>query len=159
MTQPQKQKLQVCPGKATVAEALQTLAARAQSAVPVWANGHAVLTYHVPDKKKPERHALDIVLRFDPPCESIIQGNVTAVAKAVIIGSNEEEFWLALRPKEISSYYLGRWADVRDFEGLVMSPRVVLEAVGIVLEPGAESECGSVDAGEQRTIRYPDPAR
>ena len=28
--------------------------------------------------------------------------------------------------------------DVRDFEGLVMSPRVVLEAVGIVLEPGAE---------------------
>jgi hypothetical protein len=138
VTQPQKPKLQVCPGKATAAEALQTLTARAQSAVPVWASGRAVLTYHAPDKKKPERHSLTILLRFDPPARLYLQGSVTAVERAVILGSNEEEFWLALRPKEISSYYIGRWQDVRDFEGLVMSPRVVLEAVGIVNMPGAE---------------------
>ncbi len=138
VTRPPKPKLQVCPGKATVDEALQTLTARAQSAVPVWASGHAVLTYHAPDKKKPERHSLTIVLRFEPPARIYLQGSVTAVPKAVILGSNEEEFWLALRPKEISSYYIGRWQDVRDFEGLVMSPRVVLEAVGIVNVPGTE---------------------
>jgi len=137
-TQPQRPKLEVCPGKATAAEALQTLTARAQNAVPVWATGRAVLTYHAPDRKKPERHSLDIVLRFDPPARVFLQGSVTAVQRAVILGSNEEEFWLALRPKEISSYYLGRWQDVRDFEGLVMSPRVVLESVGIVSVPGAE---------------------
>jgi hypothetical protein len=136
--QPQKPKLQVCPGKATVAEALQTLTARAQEAVPVWANGHAVLTYHAPERKKPERHSLNLVLRFDPPARIYLQGSVTAVEKAVIVGSNEEEFWLALRPKEISSYYRGRWQDVQDFEGLVMSPRVVLEAIGMVNVPGAE---------------------
>jgi hypothetical protein len=123
-----------------VEEALQTLTARAQSAVPVWANGRAALTYHVPDRKKPERHSLDIVLRFEPPAQVYLQGNVTAVPKAVILGSNEEEFWLALRPKEISSYYIGRWQDVRDFEGLVISPRVVLEAVGIVNMPGTEPD-------------------
>ncbi len=138
VTQPEKPKLQVCPGKATAAEALQTLTARAQSAVPVWASGRAVLTYHVPDRRKPERHSLDIVLRFDPPTRVYLQGNVTAVPRAVILGSNEEEFWLALRPKEISSFYIGRWRDVRDFEGLVMSPRVVLEAVGIINVPGTE---------------------
>jgi hypothetical protein len=138
VTQPQKPKLRVCPGKATAAEALQTLTARAQYAVPVWANGRAVLTYHVPDKRKPERHSLVIELRFDPPARILLQGSVTAVPKAVILGSNEEGFWLALRPKEISSYYIGRWQDVRDFEGLVMSPRVVLEAVGIVNLPGTE---------------------
>jgi len=139
----QPQKLQVCPGKATAAEALQTLATRAQNAVPVWANGQAVLTYHVPNRKKPERHALDIVLRFEPPMRMYIQGNVTAVPKAVVIGSNDEEFWLVLRPKEISSYYRGRWEDVQDFEGLVMSPRVVLEALGLVIEPGAELNAAS----------------
>ncbi len=138
VTQPQKPKLEVCPGKATAAEALQTLTARAQSAVPVWASGRAVLSYHAPDKKKPERHSLTILLRFDPPARIYLQGSVTAVEKAVILGSNEEQFWLALRPKEISSYYIGRWQDVRDFEGLVMSPRIVLEAVGIVNLPGTE---------------------
>jgi hypothetical protein len=140
VTQPQKPKLQVCPGKATVAEALQTLTARAQSAVPVWARGQAVLTYHVPDRKKPERHSLNIILRYDPPARVYLQGSVTAIEKAVILGSNEEEFWLALKPKEISSFYIGRWQDVRDFEGLVMSPRVVLEAVGIVNLPGTEPD-------------------
>jgi hypothetical protein len=137
------QRLAVCPGKATVDEALRTLSARAQNAVPVWANGRAILAYHAPNKKKPERHSLDIVLRFDPPTRLHIQGSVTAVPKAVIVGSNEEGFWLALRPKEISSYYIGRWRDVRDFEGLVMSPRVVLEAVGIAIEPGAEVDAAS----------------
>jgi hypothetical protein len=138
VTQPQKPKLPICPGKATVHEALQTLTARARSAVPVWARGNAVLTYHAPDRKKPERHSLTILLRFDPPARIYLQGSVTAIERAVILGSNEQEFWLALRPKEISSYYIGRWQDVRDFEGLVMSPRVVLEAVGIVNLPGTE---------------------
>jgi hypothetical protein len=138
VTQPQKPKLEVCPGKATAAEALQTLTARAQSAVPVWASGHAVLTYYAPDRKKPERHSLTILLRFDPPARVYLQGSVTAIERAVILGSNEEQFWLALKPKEISSFYLGRWQDVRDFEGLVMSPRVVLEAVGIINVPGTE---------------------
>lgn len=137
-TEPQKQKLQICPGKATAAEALQTLTARAHSAVPVWANGQAVLTYHAPDKKKPERHSLVIEFRFDPPARIYLQGSVTAVPKAVVLGSNEEKFWLALRPKEISSYYLSRWQDVPDYEGLVMSPRIVLESVGIVSMPGSE---------------------
>ncbi|MCL5282373.1 MAG: hypothetical protein M1376_21000 [Planctomycetes bacterium] len=138
VTQPQRQGLVVCPGKATAEEALQTLTARAQGAVPVWATGRAVLTYHAPDKKKPERHSLDLVFRFDPPARVYLQGSVTAIPRAVILGSNEKEFWLALKPKEISSYYIGRWQDVRDFEGLVMSPRVVLEAVGIVNLPGTE---------------------
>ncbi len=135
---PPAQNLPICPGKATVDDALQALTARARQAVPVWANGRAVLTYHAPDRRTPERHSLNLLLRFDPPARVYLQGSVTAVERAVILGSNEEEFWLALKPKEISSFYLGRWQDVRDFEGLVMSPRVVLEAVGIINAPGTE---------------------
>ncbi|OHB68200.1 MAG: hypothetical protein A2Y77_17450 [Planctomycetes bacterium RBG_13_62_9] len=135
----QPQRLAVCPGKATAQEALQTLAARAASAVPLRATGEILLTYHVPDRRKPERHILrGMELRFNPPTELYIQGSVAVDPRAVIVGSNDRQFWLVLRPKEMSSYYLGEWQDVRDFENLVMSPRVVLEAVGIVVEPGAE---------------------
>jgi hypothetical protein len=152
VTQPPKPKLQVCPGQATAAEALQTLTTRAACAVPLWANGRAVLTYHAPDKKKPERQSLDIVLRLEPPARVYIQGNITAVPKAVILGSNDEEFWLALRPKEISSYYIGRWEDVRDFEGLVLSPRVVLEAVGLV--PDAQRHYGIGPGAEPNAVSW-----
>ncbi len=130
------QRLPVCPGKATTEEALQALATRAEAAVPLRANGRAMLTYHVPDKKKPERHNLPMQMRFNPPAEIYIQGSIGVDPQAVVIGANEEEFWLALRPKEMSSYYSGRWEDVGEFEGLMMSPRVVLEAFGIVAEPG-----------------------
>ncbi len=133
----QPQKLQICPGKATVTEALQTLAARAEHAVPMGASGRAVLTYHEPERKKPEKHALEVMLRFEPPTDLYLQGSVTAVPKAVIMGSNHEQFWLVLRPKEISSYYLGEWQNVHDFEGLVLSPRVMLESVGLVMVPGS----------------------
>jgi hypothetical protein len=124
--------LQICPGKATAAEALQTLWARAEHAVALGANGRAVLTYHASNRKKPERHALDLRLRFEPPRDIYLQGGTAIAPKAAIMGSNQAQFWLALSPKEISSYYLGQWQDVRDFEGLVLSPRVMLESIGLV---------------------------
>jgi hypothetical protein len=140
-TQPQK--LQVCPGKATAAEALETLGMRAEHAVPLGAIGRAILTYHAPDRKKPERHALDLRLRFEPPRDIFLQGGTAVAPKAAVMGSNQGEFWLALSPKEISSYYIGRWQDVRDFEGLVLSPRVMLESTGLVIVSDAEPNAAS----------------
>lgn len=131
-------RLRVCPGKRNAEEALQALAARAESAVPLRANGQGILTYHMPKKRKPERHNLPMKMWFDPPSDIYIQGSVAVDPQAVVIGSNEAEFWLALRPKEMSSYYIGVWKDVQGFEGLMMSPRVVLEALGIVVEPAGQ---------------------
>jgi hypothetical protein len=134
----QPEPLRTCPGKATAAEALQTLAARAQRAVPLRADGQAVLTYHVPDRRQPERHNVPLRMWFEPPARTYIQGSIGVDPQAVIMGSNASAFWLALRPKEVSSYYLGQWQEVRDFEGLILSPRVVLEALGIVTDPAGD---------------------
>ncbi|MEN6576663.1 MAG: hypothetical protein ABFD90_09990 [Phycisphaerales bacterium] len=133
-------KLAVCPGKPTTDEALKTLAARAASAVPLRANGQAMLTYHVPDKKRAERHNLPIQLWFEPPGNIYIQGAIAVDTKAVRVGANDREFWMTLSPKEMSAYYIGQWGEVRDFEGLMMSPRVVLEALGLVVEPNGEPD-------------------
>jgi hypothetical protein len=133
------QKLRVCPGKPTAEAALQALAARGAHAVGMRANGHGLLTYYRSDKKKTERHNLPLQLWFNPPADMYIQGSVGVDATAVRLGSNDQEFWLALRPKEISSYYLGEWKDVQSVQGFMMTPRMVLEALGIVREPGGVS--------------------
>ncbi|HNS19193.1 MAG TPA: hypothetical protein PKH24_01780 [Sedimentisphaerales bacterium] len=135
--------LAVCPGKATAEEAAKTLAARAGAATPLRANGQAMVTYHVPNKKRTERHNLPLGLWFEPPGSIYIQGSIAVDPKAVIVGANDREFWMAVAPKEMSSYYLGSWDEVRDFEGLMMSPRVVLEALGIITEPEGGSDAAS----------------
>ncbi len=132
-----REKLRVCPGKPTAEAALQALAARAEHAVGMRANGQGLLTYYMPGKKRTERHNLPMQIWFNPRSDIYIQGSVAVDPKAVILGSNEQEFWLTLRPKEISSYYLGEWKDVREVQGFMMSPRIVLEALGIVLEHAA----------------------
>jgi hypothetical protein len=130
--------LPICPGKATIEEALGTLAARAQTAVPLQARGEAFLEYHVPDKKLPDRQNLLLQLRFSPPADIYIQGGVSVSERVVIMGSNREQFWLALSPREISSYYIGQWDEVQDFDGLLMSPQVVFEAFGFLAGPESE---------------------
>ena len=136
---PGRPRLPICPGKANVEEALATLAAHAQQAAPFKANGQILLTYHEPDSGKRKRHNIPMQLWFNPPREVYIQGTIAVDPKAVIIGSNEQSFWLALRPPEVSSYYIGDWSEIRSVEGLMMSPRVVLEAFGIIVdgEPNA----------------------
>lgn len=140
------ERLRVCPGKATVEEALQALAANAASAVPMRARGEALLTYHVPKKRTAQRQNLLLEVRFDPPSEIYVQGGVSVNAHVVVMGANREQFWLALSPPdEVSSYYLGEWSEVRGFEGQVvgMSPQVVLEAFGILAEPNDGADSGS----------------
>lgn len=136
---PGRARLPICPGKADVDEALAALAAHAQQAAPFKANGQILLTYHEPDSGKRKRHNIPMQLWFNPPREVYIQGTIAVDPKAVIIGSNQESFWLALRPPEMSSYYIGDWSQIRSVEGLMMSPRVVLEAFGVIAdgEPNA----------------------
>jgi hypothetical protein len=129
---PGRARLPICPGKANAGEALAALAAHAGEAVPFRANGQILVTYHAPDSGKEKRHNLPMTLWFDPPWQTYIQGSIATDPKAVVIGSNEKSFWLALRPQEVSSLYLGNWSQARDVEGLMMSPKVVLEAFGIV---------------------------
>ena len=127
------QPLPVCPGKSNAQEALQALSVRAGQAVTFRAGGQCRLAYHVPDERGVKRYSLALPLVwFCPPSDMYIRGSITADPKVVIIGSNQEEFWLTLRPKEISSYYWGRWDQATSAEGPMINPGVVLEAFGLL---------------------------
>jgi len=124
--------IEVVPGKESVAEALSVLKARSQNAVPLLAKGRCVLKYYDEDKKERKESLPMVRVVVNPPVEIYLQGDATLVPKAIVLGSNEREFWLALRPKEISIYWWGQWSEQVSSEGLTINPRTVLEAIGIV---------------------------
>ncbi|MDI9430526.1 MAG: hypothetical protein QM570_02255 [Planctomycetota bacterium] len=129
-------KLPICPGKTDVQDALSAVGSRVGQAVAFRASGQCRLAYYEPDDDNVKRHNLPILLWFNPPSEVYMQGSIAVDPKAVIIGSNAEAFWLALRPKEMSAYYWGAWDEAQNVEGLMVSPQVVLEAFGIVHRDG-----------------------
>lgn len=126
-----RQPTEICPGKASVADALAALKSQSQNVVPLRANGQCRLEYHVEGKKKQQRENFNMKLWANPPVEIYLQGDKALVPKAIILGSNEREFWLSIRPKEISTHWWGNWSEQDLSEGLVINPRTLLESLGI----------------------------
>lgn len=137
-----REPIRVCPGKATAVEALSILQSRSRNAVALRANGQCRLQYYVEGKPKPHKESFPVKLWLNPPAEIYLQGDVAFDARGVVLGSNKDEFWLAIRPKEISSYYWGRWTEGSDPHNLMLSPKIVLEALGI-------AAAGDYEAGQQ----------
>ncbi|MFH1718830.1 MAG: hypothetical protein ABIF19_15855 [Planctomycetota bacterium] len=125
------ERMETCPGKGSVSEALAALQSHSQNMAPLKADGQCRMEYYVEGKKKPQSENLSVKLWVDPPLNIYLQADKAVIPKAVVLGSNEDEFWLAIRPKEISRYYWGKWSDQDTSEGPVMNPRTLLEALGI----------------------------
>jgi len=124
-------RMDICPGKGSVSEAMAALRSHSQNAVPLRANGQCRMEYYVQGKKKPQSESLSVKLWIDPPLNIYLQADKAVIPKAVVLGSNKDEFWLAIRPKEISRYYWGKWSDQDTSEGPMLNPRTLLEALGI----------------------------
>jgi hypothetical protein len=129
---PQIQKpVRVCPGKESTAESLSLLRLRLENTVPLKASGQCLLQYYA-EGKKPEKENFPVKLWVNPPVELYMQGDVAFDPKGIVLGSNEDEFWLAIKLKEISCYWWGRWSERSYPEKLMISPRLVLEALGVM---------------------------
>ena len=121
----------VCPGKRSVDEALEALQSQSRNAVPLKASGTSRVEFYVEGKKKPKKEGLDVKLRVNPPAEIYLQGDKALMPKTVMLGSDEQEFWLSIRPEEISTHIWGKWAEQDSAGRLVIDPRTLLEALGI----------------------------
>jgi hypothetical protein len=126
-----RQPTKICPGKDSVADALVALQSQSQNVVPLRASGQCRLEYYVEGKKKKQRENFEVKLWVNPPAEIYMQGDKALVPKAIVLGSNEREFWLSIRPKEISTHWWGYWSEQNMSEGLVINPRTLLESLGI----------------------------
>jgi hypothetical protein len=126
-----RQPTKICPGKDSVTDALAALQSQSRNVVPLRANGQCRFEYYVEGKKKLQRENFNVKLWVNPPVELYMQGDKALLPKAIVLGSNEKEFWLSISPKEISTYWWGYWSEQDLSKGLVINPRTLLESLGI----------------------------
>jgi hypothetical protein len=119
-----------CPGSRSAVESLSNLELQSEKAVSVKANGRCLLHYY-DEEAKLQKENFAVKLWVNPPSEIYLQGDVGFNGKGIVLGSNAEEFWLAIRPKEISGYWWGKWDEQEDIAKVVINPKVLLEAVGV----------------------------
>ena len=130
--------IRVCPGKESIAESLSSLRLQLENAVPLKANGQCFLQYYAEDRKL-KKENFPVKLWVNPPVEIYMQGDVAFDPKGIVVGSNEDEFWLAIKLKEISCYWWGRWSEESYPEKLMINPKLVLEAIGVAAVGNIES--------------------
>jgi len=119
----------ICAGKQDLFESLSALRGDSHKAVSFRAHGQCFLRYYSGDKKHKDNFSIKLFLH--PPFDIYLQGDVAFNPKGIILGSNEEQFWLAIKPKDVSSYWWGKWSHQKGLSELPMSPRILLEALGM----------------------------
>ncbi|MHC4068221.1 MAG: hypothetical protein ACYS18_05000 [Planctomycetota bacterium] len=119
-----------CPGAISAAESVSNLELQSEKAVSVKANGQCLLHYY-DEEAKLQKENFAVKLWVNPPSEIYLQGDVALNAKGIVLGSNAEEFWLVIRPKEISGYWWGKWDEQENLAKVLINPKVLLEAVGV----------------------------
>lgn len=118
-----------CPGWKSVSEAMSALKIHSQEILPLKASGDCHLRYYAEGKKYDEN--FPVKLWINPPAKIHLQGDVAFNPKGVVLGSNENEFWLSVRLKEVDSYWWGKWNEQGGYEKVKIDPRKLLEAIGI----------------------------
>lgn len=122
-----------CAGKKTAAEAIETLNSRRRQTEPIRAAGLCLLKYRLEGKQHKEN--FPVKLWVNPPNDIFLQGDVAFDAAGLVLGSNADEFWFWLKPKEISTYWWGKWSQAGQWQSFAISPAVLLEALGSVGVP------------------------
>jgi hypothetical protein len=117
-------------GMGSIEAAAAALAAHKAGVIPVKAYGKLKYIYTENGERKEEN--IDANLRFIPP-NRLFFNATTGVGEAIRLGSNEKEFWLQMKPKEISRYYWGTWKQLDGCSSnLLISPESMLDALGMV---------------------------
>ncbi len=125
--------LEICPGKASLADSLMALRSRFESAASFKASGKCTARFYDLDKERYRKESFDVAVWFGPPSNLLLHGDIAFNPRGLVVGSNAEEFWLAMKPKELgNSYYWGKWSEAQGFGRLILSPRMLLEAFGVI---------------------------
>ncbi len=123
----------ICDSKGNIIEANEALAEHRENIKGVRAGGKVILQYY-DDKGKLHKEKLGLTLRYYPPDLLYFRGDVLA-QEVLRMGTNADEFWVTLKPKEISSYHFGGMSDARNCPSYYwIDPQNLLDALGVVRE-------------------------
>ncbi|MFH1615433.1 MAG: hypothetical protein ABIG61_10185 [Planctomycetota bacterium] len=128
-----------CPPKQTVEQVFSQAQAHSRGFLPLRASGRCRLHFH-DEKGKEYKEDLSIKLLVYPPRRIYLQGDAL-IPKALILGANDEDFWVWAKPKEIDSYWWGKM-DSPCLAQMLLNPNTFLESLGILTfqSAGAQSK-------------------
>jgi hypothetical protein len=124
----------ICPGKASVEEAIQLLQLQRQNLQPFLASADCTISYRDEDGELRPEPVRNGRMAFVPADKIYFKGDL--VFKELRFGTNETEFWLRIKADLEDfgdSYWWGTRADVKQCpEILPVNPDNIAEALGIV---------------------------
>ena len=151
---PKRREPKPIPGiRKSAAEALSVLRSRSQHTGPLKAYGRCVWQYYIDGKKRKENFRVQLWL--NPPAEVYLQGDVAFNPRGIVLGSNASEFWFLIKP-ELSRYSWGKWSEQDTSSGLMVVPKTLDEALGIVEVVDEKSWSLSKEGGFDVLIRRND---
>jgi len=128
--QPKPVQRPLCPGKATIIEAVDALNLQRKNLQAFEATAAGVISYQKEDGRFRDEPIRNGNLTFMPPDKVFFKGEV--VFKEARFGTNEDEFWLRIK-YELDTYWWGSRATAERCAGqLLFDPAGIAEAIGIV---------------------------
>lgn len=110
--------------------AAEALKAHKSNVKPLMANADVKIIFFKDGKEKQENP--EATLAFAPPKRLFFRAKRLGI-EVIWAGSNNEEFWFRMKPKEISQYFWGSWKQLAGCSSnLLISPESMLDALGMV---------------------------
>ena len=129
---PQQAAMRECRGRMSVGEALAKLSSQSRQAVALRANGQCLVEYS-DENGKVHKERFPVKIWFEPLFQMRLQGDIAFDPKGLVLGTNQKEFWISSKlGADGGGCYWGTWSRAGSFEKLRISPRLVLDAFGIV---------------------------
>lgn len=128
------------PPLRSVEEQVARVDANVAGIVRTLSGGGISVSARIHEGGKEHRYDLDGKIRFLPPRHLYFDLSHLGAPSAVHIGSNEELFWVWVKPEQ-NRLWWGRWSDLNpeDVSRMPLSPDAILSAMGLSSLPGAES--------------------
>ena len=126
--------IRICPGKATVQQALAELESFATKLKSFIAYGSGEVSFYEEGKDKPSNERIPTVkIWFEPPNNVRFWGDVAFNSRGLHVGSKSDEFWFAAKPKEIGNVYIwGRWDEQTKGGNIILNPKILRQAFGVI---------------------------
>lgn len=132
-------RLEVCADAGSAAEVISSINKQQQNATAFRVNSGRCLWVQKQQGRTKSKESFNVKLWVNPPVEIYMQADIALNPKGLVLGANEAEYWLAIKPKEVSGYWWGRWGEDGGLGELRISPKILLEAFGMV-EIAAEGQ-------------------
>jgi hypothetical protein len=150
--------LLICPGRQSASSSLYLLQVYANDTKNLNASGQCLAEFTIDGK--PHRENFPVKIWYNVPSRIRIHGDIAFNPRGLDVGSNKDEFWMAMKPKEAgNSYFWGKWTENADFGGLKFGPKVFIESLGLIEVNQSDNWVLSNSKGTDILSKYDDNGR